>query len=145
MRGCCGNGVSFPRWSRWVAVAAFAAGLAIAPQGQHISGRNQSPSQMGQQGGPFDDDDFVARRQLRALNAERQKMMISDTQKLLKLAQELNAEIESSKGTDGAALTPEQARKLANIEKLARQVKQKMSESVVSGPWVRELIAPARY
>ena len=97
---------------------------------------------MGQQGGPFDDDDFVARRQLKALNAERQKMMISDTVKLLKLAQELNAEIETS---EGAALTPEQARKLTNIEKLARNVKRKMSESVVSGPWVHELVEPMRY
>lgn len=142
MHGCFSNGVLLPRWSRWAAVGVALAGLAVAPQGQHVSGRNQSPSQMGQQGGPFDDDDFVARRQLKALNAERQKMMISDTVKLLKLAQELNAEIETS---EGAALTPEQARKLANIEKLARNVKRKMSESVVSGPWVRELVEPMRY
>jgi hypothetical protein len=119
-----------------------AAGLALAPQGQHVSGLNRGPSQMGQAGMPFADDDFVARRQLKALNAERQRMMISDAVKLLKLAQELNAEIESS---EGASLTPEQARKLANIEKLARNVKRKMSESVVSGPWVHELVDPMRY
>src|SRR5262249_53883397 len=105
MHGCCGNGISFPRWSRWVAMGGVGAGFALAPQGQHVSGRNQGLSQLGQPGVPFADDDFVARRQLKALNAERQKMMISDTAKLLKLAQELNAEIESSEGT---TLTPEQ-------------------------------------
>lgn len=142
MQVCPGTGVSFPRLKRWATITVAVAGFAIAPQGQHISGSTDIRTQIAQQGGPFDEDDFMARRVLGVLNAQRQRMMISDTTKLLKLAQELNAEIEAG---HGAALTPEQARKLANIEKLARNVKQKMSESVVSGPWVRELIDPMRY
>jgi hypothetical protein len=49
--------------------------------------------------------------------------MISDTEKLVKLVSELEAEIGSS---SSAALTTEQLRKLAEIEKLAHSVKEKM-------------------
>ena len=72
-------------------------------------------------------DPAFADRQLRVLNAERQKSMVSDTQKLLKLAQELNAEIQT-------ANPDSEIRKISDIEKLARNVKQKMSTSLVGGP-----------
>jgi len=66
--------------------------------------------------------------------------MVSDTEKLLKLAQELNAEIGSD---DHSALTPIQVRKAADIEKLAHSVKQKMSTSFMAGPEFRgPLISP---
>jgi hypothetical protein len=35
-------------------------------------------------------------------------------------------------------------RKIANIEKLARSVKQKMSESVINGPALHDPILPLR-
>lgn len=91
---------------------------------------------------PFDDmpspTPGMADRQVRALNAMRQKSMVSDTEKLLKLAQELNNELESS---NSSALTPVQLRKIADIEKLARNVKQKMSISYSGAPSFDEPIA----
>lgn len=71
-----------------------------------------------------DYDPMIAARQRAALNAQRQKEMISDTNKLLKLAKELNYEVAAS-GSD--ALTPDDLHRLAEIEKLARSVKEKMA------------------
>ena len=70
-------------------------------------------------------------RQLRALNAERQKALVSDTVKLLKLANELNADVKSG---NPDMLTVDQLRKLEQIEKLAHSVKEKMSTSVRGTP-----------
>lgn len=64
---------------------------------------------------------------LRAINRERQKALVSDTNKLLKLANELDSEV---KGANPESLSPIQLRKLAEIEKLAHSVKDKMSYSV---------------
>ena len=64
---------------------------------------------------------------LKALNADRQKSLMSDANKLLRLANELNAEIGR---TNPEELTPSQLHKLAEIEKLAHNVKDKMSASV---------------
>ena len=47
-------------------------------------------------------------RQLRALNAERQRQLVTDTNKLLKLARELDAEIGS---TNPDSLTSDQIRR----------------------------------
>jgi hypothetical protein len=77
--------------------------------------------------------------QFRIMNKERQKSMVSDTNKLLKLAGELDAELKSS---NPAALTPAQLHKLAEIEKLAHNVKDKMSYSVRTGPVFREPEGP---
>lgn len=71
-----------------------------------------------------DYDPIMAERQRAALNAERQKEMVSDTNKLLKLARELNYEVAAS-GTSN--LTPDDLHRLAEIEKLARSVKEKMA------------------
>jgi hypothetical protein len=66
-------------------------------------------------------------RRLRALNVERQKRVVSDSNKLLKLTNELNTEIAR---TNPDSLTEAQLRKLAKIEKLARDLKQNMSATV---------------
>jgi hypothetical protein len=70
-----------------------------------------------------------------ALNADRQKKLIADTNKLVKLATELHAELS---GTNSDALTPAQLHEVAEVEKLARNVKKEMSDSVrampISGP-----------
>lgn len=68
------------------------------------------------------------------MNADRQKSMVSDTDKLVKLARQLDAEI-ASNPTD--ELTPEELRKVAEIEKLAHNVKAKMAQSFGGGPEVR--------
>jgi hypothetical protein len=77
----------------------------------------------------LDSDPVAGERRLRALNAERQKSLVSDTNKLLKLTQELEAEIS---GDNPGSLNPDQLHKIAEIEKLARSVKQKMS--LATGP-----------
>jgi hypothetical protein len=79
-------------------------------------------------------DSAEVEKRLRALNAERQKSMVADTNKLLKLAQELQDEIGH---TSPDALTPTQLRKVADIEKLAHSIKEKMSTSVRGAPEVR--------
>ena len=77
-----------------------------------------------------DYDSTLMQRRLRALNMERQKELVSDTNKLLKLARELNIEVASQKSD---TLTPEQLHKIAEIEKLARNVKERMT-AAVGGP-----------
>jgi hypothetical protein len=77
---------------------------------------------------PFDDTDSVMlEKHLTALNTERQKEMVSDTNKLLKLARELNEEVATSKATE---FTPDQLRKIAEIEKLAKSVRERMTSAV---------------
>jgi hypothetical protein len=79
----------------------------------------------------FPDNDPAAKeRQLRVLNAERQRSMVSDADKLLKLARELEDEISR---TNPESLTQDQLRKIAKIEKLARSVKDKMSTAMQAG------------
>jgi hypothetical protein len=68
-----------------------------------------------------------AEKRLSMMNAERQKTLVDDTNKLLALAKELNGEIAQS---NTGELTPEQLRKVAEIEKLAHSVRDKMSLSV---------------
>jgi hypothetical protein len=70
-------------------------------------------------------------RRMRAMNIDRQKAIVSDTNRLVKLANELDAEINS---TNPDSLTPEQLRKVAEIEKLARSVKEKMRTPVEQPP-----------
>ena len=70
-------------------------------------------------------DPAMREKQLIALNIERQKEMVSDTNKLFKLARELNEEVAAN---GSAPMTPDQLHKIATIEKLARGVKQKMAE-----------------
>jgi hypothetical protein len=85
--------------------------------------------------GPDDDnfDPTMAERRMRALNIERQKQMVSDAAKLLKLAQELNSEVAAS---NSGAFTPDQLRRVGEIEKLARSVRERMSAAVGETPTV---------
>ena len=104
-------------------------------------------SQMGsdpldqQQGFPMGPNDPVTlERRLKALNAQRQKSMVSDTDKLVKLAAELNAEIN---GKHPGELSPAQLRQVAEIEKLAHNIKEKMCTSVRPAPMMQPpLMAP---
>lgn len=66
-------------------------------------------------------------RRMRALNAERQKDIVSDAKKLVKLTTEFNAEIVR---TNPDSLNKGQLHKLAEIEKVARDLKAKMSTPV---------------
>ncbi len=88
-----------------------------------------SPSQIQQMrlpGANAASRNFQARR-IKALNSERQKKLVSDTNKLLKLTAQLNAQVGQEQAD---SFTPKQLRMLARIEKLAKSVKKKMSNPV---------------
>ncbi len=108
-----------------------------------LTGRSQSSGSNGGQGQgqgnmhPFtrhddlsstSDDDLdpmTYQRRMRALNIQRQKQMVSDTDKLLKLAKELNDEVAAQ---NASTLTLDELHKVAEIEKLAHNVRQRMTE-----------------
>ena len=66
-------------------------------------------------------------RLLQMRNAARQASMLSDAGKLLRLANELHAEVAAA---NAATLSPTQLRKLQQIEKLAHKVRIEMAISV---------------
>jgi hypothetical protein len=108
------------------------------------AGRQSLPSQQTQRTrGVFDStDDFdplMAERRAKALNVARQKSLVADTDKLLALARELNTEVSAS---DADTLTPIQQRKIAEIEKLAHSVKDKMSDATSGAPVAPEFTSP---
>jgi hypothetical protein len=65
----------------------------------------------------------------RDINAARQKTIVSDTEKLLKLAAALKAETESP---DSAQNLPQQMSQWGQIERLARGIKERMSYAASS-------------
>jgi single-stranded DNA-specific DHH superfamily exonuclease len=79
-------------------------------------------------------------KRIRLLNAERQKSLVSDVDKLLKLAKELNDEVV---GSDSSSMSDEQLHKVAEIGKLAKSVKEKMSYSVGGYPGVNAPLTTA--
>ncbi len=91
-----------------------------------------------------DEEDPVAQqRQLRQLIVSLHKSMVSDTDKLIKLTTDLNAELSS---TNPDALTPDQLKKVAAIEKLARNVKEAMKTSVQGASTLKDALAqPPRH
>lgn len=80
-------------------------------------------------------DPAQEQKRLRAINADRQKSLAADSEKLLKLARALNDEVEREHPD---SLTHSQLRTVAEIEKLAHGVKEKMSYSFMGGPVLRE-------
>jgi hypothetical protein len=78
-------------------------------------------------------------RVLHMLNVARQKSLVADADKLVKLAHELDAEVATNKE---AVLTASELRKIARIEKLAHNVKIGMATSVGGGPRIQEPFPP---
>jgi hypothetical protein len=87
---------------------------------------------------PSNDPAEQARR-LRALNIERQKRVVSDANKLLKLTTEFNAEIARA---NPESLTPAQLRKLAEIERVAKDLKENMTATILPSTDPRSLLDP---
>jgi hypothetical protein len=82
----------------------------------------------GQQQSVVDSDNPIGeQRRLRMLNVERQKSMVKDADKLLKLARELDEEVNRP---TNATYDQAEYSKVAEIEKLAHKVKDKMSSPV---------------
>ena len=118
--------------------------LALPAQTQQQSGTmtgrlTEQQTTQGVDPTPSADSPFQQRR-LRALNAERQKELVSDTNKLLKLTAELNNEVNHNKSD---SFTPDQLRQLAKIEKLARSVKDKMCNPVQTSIFGDDFPPPA--
>jgi hypothetical protein len=98
------------------------------------SSRNASPDSRV----PVDDDGIDGLRHSQLI-AARQQALFSDTNKLVKLAAELNAEISSS---PSSLPGKEQLRKAVQIEKLARNVQRNMKNSLTLDPEGPVLMAP---
>jgi len=75
-------------------------------------------------------DPVMQERRWRALNIERQKELVADTNKLLKLAKELNDEVAAA---SAESFSGSQLRKIAEIEKLAKSVKERMTVAIGAG------------
>lgn len=76
-------------------------------------------------------DGRIEARRIVQLNLLRQKSMVSDADKLLRLAQELDNDAKAG----ASALSPaERMRKAAEIERLAKEVKEKMTYSIGDPP-----------
>jgi len=69
----------------------------------------------------------IREKQIRELRQQRYSQVVANTEELLRLATELNAEVSASKSS---TLTSAQLRKLARIEKLAHSVKETMARPV---------------
>jgi hypothetical protein len=124
-------------WGRAVAASLILTGAASLVAGQYIPNpRVQAPTRPGFGDGP-NLDPLSESKRMKALNADRHKSMVSDAEKLVKLARQLDAEI-ASNPTDG--LTPQEAQKLIAIEKLAHNVKTKMAQSFGGGPELKSPI-----
>lgn len=80
-------------------------------------------------------DAKMQQKRMKALNTARQKALVSDTNKLVKLAAQLNAQINSA---HQGHLTEDQLRTVAEIEKLAKSVREKMSDASSGAPSVQE-------
>ena len=123
----------------WRAVAALvllAAAAGLVPGQFNPNPRVPAPTRPGFREGS-NLDPLSESKRMKALNADRHKSMVSDAEKLVKLARQLDAEI-ASNPTDG--LTPQEVQKLAAIEKLAHNVKTKMAQSFGGGPELKSPI-----
>lgn len=128
----------------WAAVVAVGAFLAMsAPCSGQTTNRGQGTTNSGQITNrnavtprSMDELDMETRsgpifyeKRLQMLNKAQHQSMVADTDRLLKLVANLNVQISTS---NSSALTPEQLRMVAEIEKLAHNVKDKMRMSVRS-------------
>jgi hypothetical protein len=98
-----------------------------------------SGTRLGGFGESLEPEPGFAERRLRALNEDRHKAMVSDADKLVKLARQLDEEIASNPTNE---LTQDETRKIAEIEKLARNVKARMIQSFGGVPVYRPLTVP---
>jgi len=106
----------------------------IAPAGQSSISNQVNHRQQGQIGDFGDTGPLDAERRLHALNEQRHKTMVSDANKLLQLAKELDAEVAVS---NAGTLTPAELHKVVAIEKLAHGVREKMVLSYGGEPQLR--------
>jgi hypothetical protein len=126
-----------------LAMIGLALSLALPCQPQNpggIQGGNTGAMTRGVHNIPSDPSDTVGlpmgdplfqERRMRQLAMETHKAMVSDTDKLLQLVSELSSEIST---TNPENFTPDQLRKIAQIEKLAHSVREKMGNTLQGAP-----------
>jgi len=92
------------------------------------SGRQQMPQQQLPPIAPerLPNDGRIEHDQAKLRNADRQRQIVADTQKLVELANQLNAAVEKS---NKDMLSLDVVRKADEIEKLAKSVREKMKGS----------------
>jgi hypothetical protein len=120
------------RRALWLAPLALLAGL------QNLTSQTQ-PSGSGHLGQlaadstiQFEQPDLsMEQHRRRLLNADRQKALVADADKLLKLVSKFNAEIGAA---NPDSMTPAQLRTLGEIQRLAHSVKTRMSDSIYGTP-----------
>ncbi len=98
--------------------------------GQGNNGLSRSgfgEQRMGRLSNDSNYDPVAAEKRFQALNIERQKEMVADANKLLKLAKELNDEVAAA---NAGSFTATQLHKISEIEKLARGVRERMASGV---------------
>ena len=118
--------------SRRAILALVLAGLPISAQSPgtpvtHLAQQSQTSPHFPVQQPTANENSTLDEKRIRLLNRMRQKSMVDDAAKLLILARQLNAE---------ASTMPDAERmhKAAEIEKLAKSVKEKMSYAVGGNP-----------
>jgi hypothetical protein len=123
-----------------VGILALGAVLLLAlPCGSQTPGQVNNGTQLGRHTPPSRGMDqpqietmatpVYAEKRLKMLNAAQHQSMVADTDRLVRLVADLNAQINSS---NASTLTVEQLRMVAEIEKLAHNVRDKMRMSVRS-------------
>lgn len=124
----------FTCWAFWFGLALSLSGVASVDaqittisQGSQLSSPQIVGSMPDPYNGPRQSDPVLEQQRIQAIKLERRAQMLSDTNKLLKLTARLNTEIEQSHAN---ALTNQQLRMLAKIEKLAKRVKENMSTPI---------------
>ncbi|HTX76933.1 MAG TPA: hypothetical protein VMD29_12065 [Terracidiphilus sp.] len=76
-------------------------------------------------------DSSIEARQAKMLNVERQRVIVADTDRILQLARELNADANADTPTMSQV---ERMRKADEIEKLAKIVREKMTNAIGMPP-----------
>ncbi len=79
----------------------------------------------------FGENPLWAEKRVEVMNADRQKSMVANANKLLELTKKLNAEVN---GAHAGALTEDQLFEVKEIEKLAHKVREEMSYAVPARP-----------
>jgi hypothetical protein len=106
-------------------VVAVGVGMpSIAQQSQPTQPSN-SGAIKGKGGDPLDPNNSMAMRMARERNALRQKQIVADTNQLLLLAHQLNEAVSKS---DSQQLSVDVVKTAAQIQKLAKSIKDKMRE-----------------
>lgn len=114
----------------WTSRAAAAAFLIVGPMVAQSPGTQGPPStphlQVLNPSAAFSDV-TIQERQVKLLNKQRQKAIVADSDRILQLARELNADATS----ENPSLSPaERLHKADEIEKLAKTVREKMTNAI---------------